>query len=87
VKLEALKIDGRLTKWTALIILEMAIGVYCIVMPSKTAILLLVLVPIAIIMMSNYFFAYLLGIFLLPSICGFQMLVSLLQGLAGSQIE
>ncbi|MBW2565589.1 MAG: hypothetical protein JRE24_01650, partial [Deltaproteobacteria bacterium] len=64
--MEALKIDGRLTKWTALIILEMAIGVYCIIMPSKTAILLLVLVPIAIIMMSNYFFAYLLGIFLLP---------------------
>jgi O-antigen ligase len=66
VKLEALKIDGRLTKWTALIILEMAIGVYCLVLPSRTAILLLVLVPLAIIMMSNYFFAYLLGIFLLP---------------------
>ena len=66
MKLEALKTDAALTKWTALIILEMAIGVYCLFLPSKTAILSLVLVPIVIIMMSNYFLAYLLGVFLLP---------------------
>lgn len=66
MKLEVLKTDAVLAKWTALIILEMALGVYCIVMPSTMAVLSLLLVPAVIIMMSNYFFAFLLGIFLLP---------------------
>jgi O-antigen ligase len=66
VKLEALTIDTPYAKWIALVVLEMAIGVYCLIMPSKIAVLSLILVPLAIVMMSNYFYAYLLGIFLLP---------------------
>jgi O-antigen ligase len=66
VKLEALTIDSPYAKWIALVVLEMAIGVYCLIMPSKMAVLSLFLVPLAIVMMSNYFVAYLLGIFLLP---------------------
>jgi O-antigen ligase len=66
VKLEALRTDSTLAKWTALIILEIGIGVYSLIVPSKIAVLMLILVPIAVIMMTNYFFAYLVGIFLLP---------------------
>jgi O-antigen ligase len=66
VKLEALTIDTLYAKWIALVVLEMAIGVYCLIMPSKIAVLSLIMVPLAIVMMSHYFYAYLLGIFLLP---------------------
>ncbi len=66
MRVEALKTTSNFTKWTAVILLEITIGICSFILPLKVVVLLLLLPPIVVILMPNFLYAYLIGIFLLP---------------------
>lgn len=63
---EIIKISPNYSKWIALVLVEIAIGICSFILPLKIAILLLLLPPVVFILARRFFYAYLIGIFLLP---------------------
>jgi hypothetical protein len=66
VTVESLKGMANSRKWTAFILLEMTLGIFSFILPFKIAVLVLLLPPVIVLLMSNFLYAYLIGVFLLP---------------------
>jgi hypothetical protein len=66
VQVKVLRIPPNYGKVAAFILLEVALGMCVFILPLKLAILLLLLPPVIVLLMSNFLYAYLIGVFLLP---------------------